>query len=740
MSTEMLKEAEHRIEAAGAAEAPELNLSSLRLLALPYSVRRLKHHLKWLRIDSNRLTELPDWFAELSELETLEVSHNELLALPNSIAELRDLRRLYVWANQLTEGPEFLGTLRLLESLNLGGNQLRELPESIFNLTELRELSVRHNQLASLSASVTRLKKLRLLSLSNNQLTELPESIGKLSELQLLNVAGNQLTALPGSLRQLTNLNSLFLHENPRLDLPQEIMGPKWEEVVVNDSIQPAKEPMRPRSILDYYFRTREEQGRELREVKLIVVGRGSAGKTSLIRRLKGEALNRNENETHGIVISELSLMLDDGPVTTRVWDFGGQHVLHAMHEFFLTPRSLYLLVLSDRDDMAERDAVYWLQLIRSYGGGEPVVVALNKSHGRQREMDYDSLKKQFGPIIAWVPTECDESHPETIAQLRAAITMAVNTMPAVRTRFLAKWWRIKEWLERMTEPYIDFTAFQKLCQRFGEDDAVEQDLLAEWLHDLGVALNYSRDSRLHYDTSVLRPDWLANGIYAILRANDPRHPQKIAPDAILSKKRLMAIYPASEKLGLLDSKDYPKGRWDFILRLMKLFQLAFPLGIDSELLVPALLPLEPPAGADEPEGPERQRLRYEFRIVPIPLIPKFLVRTSKLIEEKLRWRRGVILRLRTARARVWATQDEHWIHVTVAGHQDDRDELLSTIRQTMAGIFVEYRNLHVVEQWEYEGDWVPRRTLELLAILPREREFNEVVFPAEGMSNETGK
>lgn len=50
--------------------------------------------------------------------------------------------------------------------------------------------------------------------------------------------------------------------------------------------------------------------------------------------------------------------------MTARVWDFGGQHVLHAMHEFFLTARSLYLLVLGEREDMAERDAAYWLTAI----------------------------------------------------------------------------------------------------------------------------------------------------------------------------------------------------------------------------------------------------------------------------------------------------------------------------------------------------------------------------------------
>jgi GTPase SAR1 family protein len=98
--------------------------------------------------------------------------------------------------------------------------------------------------------------------------------------------------------------------------------------------------------------------------VKLPVVGRGGAGKTSLTKRLRDEPFDPHEGETHGINIRELELACADGPVHARAWDFGGQHVLHAMHEFFLTPRSLYLLVLGERDDMAERDAAYWLQLV----------------------------------------------------------------------------------------------------------------------------------------------------------------------------------------------------------------------------------------------------------------------------------------------------------------------------------------------------------------------------------------
>ena len=476
---------------------------------------------------------------------------------------------------------------------------------------------------------------------------------------------------------------------------------------------------MSPREILDYFFSTRGDSGSALRELKLIVVGRGGAGKTSLVKRLNRQPLDPTESETHGINISALKLTCYDGPVTARVWDFGGQHVLHAMHEFFLTARSLYLLVLNEREDMAERDAAYWLQLIRSYAGSAPVVVALNKNAGRPREMDRESLERNYGPILAWVPTECSVGFDATIKNLCAALINAADGMNEVRDLFPAKWWKIKEWLENMDEPYLDFATFQERCRKLGETDPQQQEKLASWLNDLGIAINYADDERLH-DTTVLRPDWLANGIYAILRANDPHHHQPNAPDATLTSTRLGPIYAGAEKLKMLKAADYPEKMWPFLLQLMKLFQLAFPIDDTGEkLLVPTLLPVEPPPDCDEPDAQHRTRLRYEFAVVPGPLFPKLLVRTFSLIDGQRRWRRGAILRFGQARARVWTTQDERWVRITAVGAEEDRNELVTMVRVTLRKLIEEYKNLRAVEQWEYEGDWVPRRTLERMGVLP---------------------
>src|SRR5271165_3407521 len=708
-----------------------LYLSGNQLSTLPEAISQLSQ-LRLLYLSGNQLSTLPEAISQLSQLQQLGVYGNQLSTLPEAIGQLSHLQQLDLSRNQLSTLPEAIGQLSQLQQLDLHNNQLSTLPEAIGQLSQLKELSLSGNRLSTLPEAIGQLSQLQWLDLSRNELSTLPKTIGQLSQLHVLNLSYNELSTLPEAAQRLERLNRLFLHRNPGLGLPDEVLGPKMHEIFGSEQ----RSPKLPREILDYYFATRGAKGKALREVKLIVVGRGGAGKTSLIKRLKGEPFDAHEGETHGINIRELELACADGPVQARVWDFGGQHVLHAMHEFFLTARSLYLLVLGERDDMAERDAAYWLQLIRNYAGPAPVVVALNKSGGRAREMDRRTLEEKYGPILAWVPTECSESDPRKsgIDALRAGLTKATDGMEEVRRRFPGKWFEIKKWLGDMKDSYIEYDTYAARCAELGEPDPAKQEELAAWFHDLGIALNYGRDPRLR-DTTVLRPDWLANGIYAILRANDTRHEEPLAPDGIVTPQSLGRIFRAAENLEMLKAKDYPEEKWPFVLRLMTLFQLSFPLDEGGqEQLVPALLPVEEPSAATEPDGAERVRLRYEFNVVPAPLVPRLLVRTFGLIKNALHWRRGALLRYGPATAKVWATQDERWVYATISGSQEARDDLTMMLRETLRGLFAEYKNLSVVEQMEWDGDWVPRAALEKQGIIPAEEiaEVTALKLPEE--------
>jgi len=456
--------------------------------------------------------------ARNTRAKVLDLARLGLTDLPPEIGSLTALQRLDLTCNQLTALPAELGSLIALQRLDLNENQLTTLPPEIGSLRALRTLFLSDNHLASLPPQIGSLTALGMLDLSNNQLTTLTDAIGSLIKLDRLYLENNRLTSLPETLLRIPDLKRIYLHRNPGLGIPEGALGPSFITVAAGRAtVKP------PREILSYYFATRGSDGVALREMKLIVVGWGKAGKTTLVKRLAGEPMDPNEAETHGIMIRPLTLHCTDGDLKSRVWDFGGQHVLHAMHEFFLTARSLYLLVIEQRGDRAEVDAKYWLQLIRSYAPRAPVVVALNKSGGVERPLDRESLEKMYAPIVGWVPTEClsESDMPgaeATIASLRKLLTTAAEepTMPEPRKRFPRKWISIKDWLEGLDKAntsFLDYETFSNRCSLLGEPDPQKQAEVAALMHDLGIAMNYARDERLR-DTTVLRPDWLANGIY----------------------------------------------------------------------------------------------------------------------------------------------------------------------------------------------------------------------------------
>ncbi|HEX3144747.1 MAG TPA: leucine-rich repeat domain-containing protein [Pyrinomonadaceae bacterium] len=705
-----------------------LFVSRNQLTALPESLGQLTQ-LHTLHVSRNELTTLPESLGQLTQLHTLYFFSNQLTALPESFGQLTQLQELYLFNNQLTALPESLGQLTQLQNLYLSDNQLTALPESLSQLTQLQELYLFNNQLTALPESLGQLTHLQELYLANNRMVQVPAAIGDLQKLEVLDLRNNRLAELPFETKSLSNLKGLFLHNNPSLDLPEDLLGPA--PLTTSESAKP------PREILDYYFSTRGAEGVALREMKLIVVGWGKAGKTSLVKRLSGGNMDPTEPETHGITIQPLTLHCADGDLKARVWDFGGQHVLHAMHEFFLTARSLYLLVIEQRGDRAEADAKYWLQLIRSYAPKAPVVVALNKSQGVLRQIDKETLERTYGPIIAWVPTEClpEAECPgasQTITDLRDALTAAAeeDTMPEPRRRFPRKWVGIKDWLEGLDKAginFLDYETFSRECAERGEPDAQKQAEVAALMHDLGVAMNYARDERLR-DTTVLRPDWLANGIYAILRANLLVPGKALAPDAVLTAEKLGEIYAvaAQPPVKMLNAEDYPTEKWGFLLQLMNLFQLSFPINESgSSQLCPTLLGAEPPPETDEPQGADTVRLRYEFEVVPAPLLPRFMVRTFSLIARAKLWQRGAILRYPSARARVWTTAEEKYLFVTLAGPEAEREELLAIIRSTLMELFDEYRDLKVTEQYWFEGEWVPRKTLERFGVLEPDLDYD---------------
>jgi internalin A len=423
--------------------------------------------------------------------------------------------------------------------------------------------------------------------------------------------------------------------------------------------------------------RSRSEK-RPLNEGKLLLVGRGEVGKTSLIKRLVANEFNDDESKTQGIRIT--NWFLPHGAITFRlnVWDFGGQEIMHATHQFFLTERSLYLLVLNGREGGEDIDAEYWLKHIESFGGESPVIIVQNKIAQHPFELNYRGLQARYPRIRGFVKTDCKDQIG--LRQIRELIESAVSDMPEVKMPFSVDWFTVKERLESMDAEYLGYEGFVELCAQEGIMEESDRDTLGFVLHCLGIALNYRADSRLR-ETSVLKPEWVTQGIYNILNA------KKLADrQGELELNDLQDILPR---------KRYPIEKHLFLLELMRKFSLCFAFQDNADrYLIPELLGKEEPEEVATFQPEHCLNFEYHYGILPEGLLPRFIVRTHTISRGQQRWRSGVVLSHEACKALVKAEPAERRVVVRVrGGDASARRSMLAIIRYDLDRIHAEFKD-----------------------------------------------
>ncbi len=566
-------------------------------------------------------------------------------------------------------------------------------------------LYLSNNLLTSLPLDIASLNALELLDLNNNQLTSLPPEIASLNALRILHLYDNKLTSLPAALRQIKRLRYLTLHGNPRLKLSPTILGPDPNDLEYDIGKLPSAT-----SILDFYFGRLASTTRPLNEVKLILVGRGGAGKTSIVRALRGLPFRHTESSTAGIALSDWPMQgCKGGDVTAHIWDFAGQVITHELHQFFFSVRTVYVLVLTGRENSEREDAEYWLRLIKAFGTGDDgenphVVVALNKwdLEGCRPKVDRSALQERYPFIRGFVEVDCKTKRG--IAKLEGILKRQVAQMKWVRDPFKASWDKVRRSLTKgnQSAPYLSYDEFRKLCDRHEITDRQEQDSLAEVLHNLGSALNYRNDPRLR-EATVLKPQWLTKNVYALVRKAEDQ-------DGILTRADIdTALAIVTE----------PKMR-DYLVRLMERYEIAYPSPTASAAtwVVPQALPDVQPKGAVEfATEIDATRLRYEYQALPEGLVPRAIVRLHEFIEtvkgKKQQWASGAIVTRDCARALIRTEPQDRQVMITVTGPPDARRQLAGLCQAEMRDIHRKIQSLNPREETQVNGSWVLTATLE---------------------------
>ncbi|MCI5191743.1 MAG: GTP-binding protein [Candidatus Electrothrix sp. AU1_5] len=643
--------------------------------------------------------------AKVSGATELDLSSNNGLFIPSWTSANPTI------STKLSSLPPELFQLTSLKELNLSGNELSNLPPEISQLTKLTWLHLGYNQLTSLPPEIGQLTSLTKLDLSGNQLTTLPPEIGQLTNLQILVLFNNKLSSLPPEIGQLTNLTKLWLHDNPLISPPPEI---------AEQGIKSIRK----------YFAALEKGRQPLNEVKVLLIGDGAAGKTSLVRQLLGQPFDEHEDTTHGISIQGWDPECAGKQIRANVWDFGGQEIQHATHQFFLSKRSLYVLVLDSRKD--ERTE-YWLRHVEAFGGSSPVLIVLNKiDNNASFDVNRPFLLEKYPGIRDFFRISCKTG--KGVSAFKTALQEELAAVEMIGTVWPGTWFAVKRRLEQMQQPYISVEEYRGYCAEAGIIGKESREILADFLHDLGVAVHF-RELDLK-SMHVLDPVWVTEAVYKIITAEEMADSKGIlhlnALEEILKEQPVPLTERTLSWIGRPARKRYccPQETHPFIMRLMQKFELCYPVGKEA-VLIPQLLPVPEPELAFTKDGSLRFALHYPD-FLPPSVFPRFMVKVHRDIHKDTRWRTGVLLADKRSGAQAVVKADVEARRINIWVHGETPREYLHYLRYLLTDINSSFEKLTVSERVPMPDD--PQRTADYETLLNYAKENIPYYIP-EGTS-----
>ncbi|MDX2067494.1 MAG: COR domain-containing protein [Haliscomenobacter sp.] len=642
-------------------------------------------NLNSLDVSNTQVTDLSP-LANLQNLTSLSVSNTQVTDL-SPLANLQNLNTLYVYNNQISDLSP-LANLQKLTSLSVYNTPLSDL-SPLANLQNLTSLYISNAQVSDLSP-LANLQKLTTLYVSNTPLSDL----SPLANLQ-------NLTSLDVSYTLVSNLM-------PLETIIKKKVGIKWKN---SDHVKgiyvlncPLENP--PREIVKQgvkaTLRYLEEVSRlkqenkdiyiNLREAKVLLVGQGKSGKTSLRKKLENPAAEMPApgDTTRGIEITRLDEKMPHTGEDLRLnlWDFGGQDIQHYAHQFFLTGSSLYALITNERI----QDSVhlpYWLNIVEMLGKKSPVILIQNKDGGHCQPLkDEAAIRARFGNVHNKV-YQSDFSQAATereFAELRQTIVEQASKLPHVEREYLRSFKELREKLEAEAlseKHYLRWEAYLALMPELGED------LLRDYanaLTFLGVC-QYFPDDALLADYVFLRPKWLIDALFELLL-----HPSLEATRGHFSERDTRKIWLRPEYQGM----------HGLLVRMMKEFELCYRVEGDGEnYIIPQRLP-----GKNKTYGWDTTcnvPVQYRYKFMPKGVLTRLICRLHTRIEEDKElgqrvWNDAVIFTLPDGKGRFFAREvySENTIELRATGPK--HAEMLNEVIRKMDDINrdAKYENMQV--------------------------------------------
>ncbi|MFN0173904.1 MAG: leucine-rich repeat domain-containing protein [Saprospiraceae bacterium] len=657
-------------------------------------------NLQELSCDSTQVTDLSA-LVGLTNLQELSCDSTQVADLA-PLAGLTNLQELSCDSTQVTDLSPLL-SLSNLQRFDCRGTQVADL-SPLAGLTNLQELYCFSTQVADLSALVG-LTNLQKLSCSFTQVADLSPLAG-MTNLQLLSCPSTQVADLSPILFLIEKnvpvkwQNWSDAHEEDNSFSEKPVILVKGCPLT-NPPVEVAKQGNE--AILRYF----EEKARletthgiqavniKVREAKVLLVGQGKSGKTSLRYKLENPeaALPEPGDTTRGIEITRLNEKMPHTGEALRLnlWDFGGQDVQHYAHQFFLTGSSLYALVTNERI----QDNVhlpYWLNIIEMLGKKSPVILIQNKDGGHcQALKDEAAIRARFGNVhnrVFQSDFSQAKSEPE-FALLRNKIVELASELPHIEREYLSSFNDLRQKLEAEADRethYLVWGDYLKLMPELGAD--LMRDY-ANALTFLGVCQYFPEDAMLR-EYVFLRPKWLIDALFELLL-----HPSLDDTRGLFSENNTLEIWKGAEYDGM----------HGLLVRMMKQFELCYRVDGDEEkFIVPQRLPGEKNAYGWDPK--DNTPVQYRYKFMPKGILTRLICRLHTRIEKDTLlgqrvWNDAVIFTLPNGKGRVFAREvySENIIELRAIGEK--HDEILNQVIQTMDDINRDISEKYDNLQWE---------------------------------------
>jgi GTPase SAR1 family protein len=538
--------------------------------------------------------------------------------------------------------------------LNLTNTDLSDLSE-LLPFKELKFLDLSTNVIVDATA-LGQLKQLEKIDLAFNRIDDLTFT-SHLPHLVFLDVRSNRVSRLPYSMARIPipvmwdykfQQHGVFLEGNPLEVPPMEVIRRGQDDIRA-------------------YLSSLEGGEQPLGELKLIVIGGGRAGKTSLVRLMCGEAFRADEAVTQGINL-RLRVASPIDNIRLHIWDFGGQELMYSAHSFFLTRRAVYLIVLDGR---REEKAEYWLKQIEIVAGACPVFVIVNKvDENPFYDLNRAELRRKWPNIEGFFSLSCKTE--EGLPQFLDSFWSRVGEYELPQLIFSKQWLTIKDQLLSCPQPLVDYSWYLEKCVECAVFDPEQQRVLLNCLNDLGLILHFP--GFLLGDLMVLNPPWLTAGIYSLINDEEGKKQGGILKSSDVEQ--------SLRRVG--GDLHYAREERRFIIDLMKQFEICFQLDRDR-LLIPDLL------SRVEPDLPvtvgTRAHLVFLFDFLPLSVFHRVVVRLRADIKDGLLWRTGVVLFDTTLDSTVVARMDEQESRLSVEASGKGRREYLTFVRKVIRDV-----------------------------------------------------